>query len=113
MCVVVCRQVVYVSTGSRNIVLLSVSVCRCVLSGCLCVSRFKKNCIVESVCVVMCRQVVFVSIGSRKIVLLSVSVCQHVSSGCLRVDRFKKNWIVVCRCVSSCVVRSFFCVDIC
>ena len=51
-CVVVCRQVVYVSIGSRKIVLLCV--CRHVLSGCLCVDRFKKNCIVVCQCVSMC-----------------------------------------------------------
>ena len=55
MCVVVCRQVVYVSIGSK-----------------------KLYCCV-SVCVVMCRQVIYVSTGSRKIGLLSVSVCRHVS----------------------------------
>ena len=80
MCVIVCRQVVYVSIGSKKIVLLSVSVCRRVSAGCLCVDRFKKNWVVVCRCVSSC-----------------------VSSGCLCVDRFKKNWIVVCQCVLSCV----------
>ena len=85
VCVVVCRRVIYVSTGSKKIVFLCVGMCRHVSAGCLCVSRFKK------------------------IVLLSVGVCRHVSAGCLCVDRFKKNCIVECRCVSSCVGRLFMC----
>ena len=63
MCVVMCWQVVYVSVGSRKIVFLCVSVCRCVSS---CVGRLfmcqlvqEKLCCCVSVCVVMCRQVVF------------------------------------------------------
>ena len=55
VCVVMCRQVVYVSVGSRKIVLLCVSVCRHVSAGYLCVGRFKK------------------------IVFLCVGMCQHVS----------------------------------
>ena len=85
VCVIVCRRVIYVSTGSRKIGLLSVGVCRRVSAGCLCVDRFKK------------------------IVLSCVGVCRRVSAGYLCVDRFKKNWIVECRCVSSCVGRLFMC----
>ena len=54
MCVVICRQVVYVSIGSRKIVSLCVGVCRHMSAGCLCVGRFKKNCIVECQCVSAC-----------------------------------------------------------
>ena len=85
MCVVMCRQVVYVSVGSRKIVFLCVGVCRHVSAGCLCVDRFKK------------------------IVLSCVGVCRRVSAGYLCVNRFKKNWIVECWCVSSCVGRLFMC----
>ena len=49
-----CRQVIYVSTGSRKIGLLCVGVCRHVSAGCLCVGRFKKNWIVECRCVSSC-----------------------------------------------------------
>ena len=54
VCVGMCRQVVYVSVGSKKIVLLSVGVCHHVSAGCLCVDRFKKNCIVECRCVSSC-----------------------------------------------------------
>ena len=109
VCVVVCRWVIYVSTGSRKIGLLSVGVCRHVSAGCLCVGRFKK---IVFLCVSMCRHVSAgcLCVGRfKKIVLLSVGVCRHVSAGCLCVDRFKKNCIVECRCVSSCVGRLFMC----
>ena len=39
VCVVMCRQVVYVSVGSRKIVLLCVGVCRHVSAGCVGVCR--------------------------------------------------------------------------
>ena len=90
MCVVMCRQVVYVSIGSRKIVLSSVGVCRHVSAGCLCVGRFKKNCVVVCRCVSSC-----------------------VGRLCRCVSVSEKNCVVVCRCVSSCVDRLFFCVDIC
>ena len=64
VCVVVCRQVIYVSIGSRKIVLLCVGVCRHVSAGCLCVDRFKKIVLLS---VSVCRQVVYVSIGSKKL----------------------------------------------
>ena len=67
MCVVVCRRVIYVSTGSRKTGLLSVGVCHHVSAGCLCVGRFKKN------CVVVCR---CVSVSEKNCVI----VCQCVSS---------------------------------
>ena len=54
VCVVMCRQVVYVSVGSRKIVFLCVGVCRHVSAGCLCVGRFKKNCFVVCRCVSSC-----------------------------------------------------------
>ena len=80
VCVVMCRQVVYVSVGSRKIVFLCVGMCRHVSAGCLCVGRFKK------------------------IVLLCVGVCRHVSAGCLCVGRFKKNCVVVCRCITPFII---------
>ena len=54
VCVVVCRRVIYVSTGSRKIGLLSVGVCRHVSADCLCVGRFKKNGIFVCRCVSSC-----------------------------------------------------------
>ena len=39
VCVVMCRQVVYVSVGSRKIVSLCVGVCRHVSAGCVGVCR--------------------------------------------------------------------------
>ena len=78
------------SIGSRKIVSLSVGVCRHVSSGCLCVDRFKKNCVVVCRCVSSC-----------------------VGRLCRCVSVSEKNCVVVCRCVSSCVGRLFFCVDIC
>ena len=109
MCVVMCRQVVYVLIGSKKIVLLCVGVCRHVSAGCLCVDRFKKI----DLCVSVCRHVstgVFVSIGPRKIDLLCVSVCRHVSAGCLCVSRFKK---IVLLCVGVCRRVSAGCVGVC
>ena len=48
VCVVMCRQVVYVLVGSKKL-FFCVGMCRHVSAGCLCVGRFKKNCIVKCV----------------------------------------------------------------
>ena len=63
VCVVMCQQIVYVSVGSRKMVFLCVGMCRHVLAGCLCVGRFKKNCVIVCQCVSSCVGIVSVCVG--------------------------------------------------
>ena len=85
MCVVMCRQVVYVSTGSRKIGSLCV-VCRCVrkiVSLCVSVCRHvSSGCFFVSIYVDMCRQSFCVSAVGHPKNIQKVKVRKSLKKGC-------------------------------